>query len=116
MIAFLQRTNSRNLAMGLAVLLLTLVLSDWIAPALYNSKKYPGPTAAENVAAGGDLFMPGRQGDVDCICAALADGTLSEDALRRSAGRVIRMCRALGGEPPRNDRLQSPTASGCFYR
>ena len=76
-----------------------LVMSDWIAPALYNSEKYPGPTAAENVAAGGDLFMPGRQGDVDCICAALADGTLSEDALRRSAGRVIRMCRALGGEP-----------------
>ncbi len=72
-----------------------LVMSDWIAPALYNSKKYPGPTAAENVAAGGDLFMPGRQGDVDCICAALAEGTLPRNAVLESAGRVVRMCREL---------------------
>ena len=57
--------------------------------------KYPGPTAAENVAAGGDLFMPGRQGDVDCICAALSEGTLPRSAVLESAGRVVRMCREL---------------------
>ena len=74
-----------------------IVMSDWIAPALYNSAKYPGPTAAENVAAGGDLFMPGHQADVDSICAARADGTLSRIALEQSASRVVRMCRALGG-------------------
>ena len=73
-----------------------LVMSDWIAPPLYNSKKYPGPTAAENVAAGGDLFMPGRQGDVDSICAAVSDGTLERRALEESASRVLRMCRELG--------------------
>ncbi len=75
-----------------------VVMSDWIAPALYNSKRYPAPTAAENVAAGADLFMPGRQGDVDCICAARADGTLTRDALAASAGRVLRTCRELAAD------------------
>ena len=72
-----------------------VVMSDWIAPMLYHSARYPGPTAAENVAAGGDLFMPGRRGDVDSICAACTDGTLSRRALEESASRVLRMCREL---------------------
>lgn len=72
-----------------------VVMSDWITPVLYNSERYPGPTAAENVAAGGDLFMPGRAEDVQSILDALADGTLSRTALEISASRVLRMCRAL---------------------
>jgi len=75
-----------------------LVMSDWIVPALYRSGKYPGPTAAENVAAGGDLFMPGRQDDADSICAALADGTLPRSAALESAGRVLRTCRELAAD------------------
>ena len=73
-----------------------VVMSDWISPPLYNSKKYSGPTAAENVAAGGDLFMPGRDADVESICAALESGSLQRRALQESASRVIRMCRELG--------------------
>ena len=40
--------------------------------------------------------MPGRQDDIDCITAALADGTLSRDAARESVSRVVRTCRELG--------------------
>ena len=72
-----------------------IVISDWIAPVLNYSKKYPGPTAAENVAAGGDLFMPGRQSDIESICTARADGSLPRRALEESASRVLRACRAL---------------------
>lgn len=73
-----------------------LVMSDWIIPPLYNSEKYPAPTAAENVAAGGDLFMPGRAEDIQSILDALTDGTLSRAALEESASRVLRLCRELG--------------------
>ena len=79
-----------------------IVMTDWVVPALYRSEKYPGPTAAENVAAGGDLFMPGRQGDVDSIRAARADGTLARRALEESASRVVRMCRELGAAETQN--------------
>ena len=82
-----------------------LVMTDWITPPLYNSSKYPCPTAAECIAAGGDLYMPGRGADIDSICAARADGTLPRRALEASAGRVIRMCRELGGTG--NDGTQS---------
>ena len=73
-----------------------VVMSDWIAPVLYQSRKYPGPTAAENVAAGGDLFMPGRDADVESITAALAEGTLPRRSAEESASRVVRLCRELG--------------------
>ena len=73
-----------------------VVMSDWIAPALYRSKKYPGPNAAENVAAGGDLFMPGRQSDIDCVREALESGALSRRQAEESASRVVRLCRELG--------------------
>ena len=75
-----------------------VVMSDWVFPPLYRSEKYPGPTAAENVAAGGDLFMPGRAEDVESILTALESGTLSRAALEESASRVLRLCRELGGE------------------
>ena len=72
-----------------------VVMSDWIMPPLYTSKTYPGPTAAENVAAGGDLFMPGRAEDVRSILDALAAGGLSRTALEESASRVLRLSREL---------------------
>ena len=40
--------------------------------------------------------MPGRRADIDCICAARADGTLSRLSLEESASRVVRTCRELG--------------------
>jgi beta-glucosidase len=73
-----------------------VVMSDWIAPMLYNSARYPGPTAAENVAAGGDLFMPGKEEDVQSILGALQCGALERRALEESASRVLRLCRELG--------------------
>jgi beta-glucosidase len=73
-----------------------VVMSDWIAPVLYTSQKYRCPTAAENVAAGGDLFMPGRAEDVESILGARQAGILPRRALEESASRVVRLCRALG--------------------
>ena len=75
-----------------------VVMSDWIAPVLYNSPIYPGPTAAENVAAGGDLFMPGKAEDVQSILGAVQCGALPRRALEESASRVLRLCRELSAE------------------
>ena len=75
-----------------------VVMSDWITPVLYNSPRYPAPTAAENVAAGGDLFMPGRDEDVQSILGARQCGALSRQALEESASRVLRLCRELSAD------------------
>ncbi len=40
-----------------------------------------------------DLVMPGRPDQVEALEKALAEGKVSEDDLRRSAARILRMIR-----------------------
>ena len=63
-----------------------LVMTDW------NSCK---PAAAGDpagcVPAGNDLVMPGSAEDMQAIFAAIQSGAITPTALRRSAGRVLRL-------------------------
>jgi len=62
-----------------------LVMTDWGSCA-------PGHgDPAKGVPAGNDLIMPGSEYDHKSILAAAADGRISKEALRRSAGRVLRV-------------------------
>ena len=48
-------------------------------------------------AAGGDLFMPGCQGDYQDILAGLKEGDLSREQLLVNASRLYRMAQELTG-------------------
>lgn len=62
-----------------------LVMTDWGST---NANAGKTELAAP---AGNDLVMPGSDYDRSCILQAIEDGTLSAEALRRSACRVLRL-------------------------
>lgn len=71
-----------------------VVMTDWGATSRLggnNGQKYGCASAALCIHAGNDLIMPGSQGDVDQILAALADGSLALGELQRCAGNVLRL-------------------------
>ena len=74
-----------------------IVMTDWVVGALSASdgNKYRGTVADEVVKAGGDLFMPGMQGDYDRILSALKDGSVSRKQIQQNATRVYRMAEEL---------------------
>ena len=75
-----------------------IVMTDWVI-AYMDSKdnKYPAVKPHMVAAAGGDLFMPGCQGDYDDILQALKDGRLTRDQLLINASRLCRLARSLHG-------------------
>ncbi len=77
-----------------------IVMTDWITAQgiLGKAAKYSAPQGKRIAAAGGDLVMPGCQGDYKSILAGLADGTLSRRTLDENATRVLRMAEELCGE------------------
>ena len=74
-----------------------IVMTDWVVDSLSasNSNKYRGALANEVVKAGGDLFMPGIQGDYDRILSGLKDGSISRTQIQQNATRVYRMAEVL---------------------
>ena len=76
-----------------------IVMTDWLVGGDYLSKnpKYPAPTASGIAAAGGDLVMPGGNGDYKDILAALKNGRLKREQLEINATRVLRITELLGG-------------------
>ena len=56
------------------------------------------PNAARIAAAGGDLIMPGSQGDLKAMMKGLKDGTVTRRQLMINATRVIRMAKKLTEE------------------
>ena len=74
-----------------------IVMTDWLVALSMFSKgaKYPAPAGAGIAAAGGDLVMPGGQGDCESILAGLRSGRLSREQLRINATRVARMAKML---------------------
>lgn len=74
-----------------------LIMTDWVTGGSVLSKgaKYPVPNAGKVAAAGGDLFMPGCQKDVDEVRAELASGRLSRRQLEINASRIIQAGRML---------------------
>lgn len=74
-----------------------IVMTDWVVggTAKYRNKKRPMPNAGKVAAAGGDLFMPGCQGDYDRCLALLRSGKLPRVQLELNATRVLHMAKRL---------------------
>ena len=72
-----------------------IVMTDWVLPLKNRGTRYAIADAGRVAAAGGDLFMPGSQGDYDSIMAALKSGGLTRHQLEVNASRVLRMSRRL---------------------
>ena len=68
-----------------------IVMTDWVVQGgmIPKDAKYPGPTAADVAAAGGDLFMPGSRQDAATVLNALKEGRLSREQLQINATRVL---------------------------
>ena len=69
-----------------------IVMTDWLVGRDFLSRnpKYPAPTASGIAGAGGDLVMPGGNGDYKDILAALKSGKLKRRQLEINASRVLR--------------------------
>lgn len=76
-----------------------IVMTDWVL-GLMNSKtnKHPAVQPRMVAAAGGDLFMPGCQGDYKDILAGLEAGDLSREQLLINVSRLYRLARELTGD------------------
>ncbi|SEK26009.1 beta-glucosidase [Butyrivibrio sp. ob235] len=74
-----------------------IVMTDWVVEMLTVSSKnkHRGALANEVVKAGGDLFMPGTQGDFDRILADIKSGAISRKQIEQNATRVYRMANEL---------------------
>lgn len=68
-----------------------IVMTDWVVQGgmIPKDAKYPGPTAADVAAAGGDLFMPGSKNDCDSVLKALQEGRLPKEQLQINVTRVL---------------------------
>lgn len=67
-----------------------VIMSDW-----HTTAPQDGSVPWKCVEAGNDIIMPGSYKDDENIRKAYEEGKLSEEVIRRSAGRVIRMVQKL---------------------
>ncbi len=67
-----------------------VIMSDW-----NTTGPEDGSVPWQCIAAGNDIIMPGNQKDDENIRKAYEQGKLSEEMIRRSAGRIIRMIHRL---------------------
>ena len=74
-----------------------LVMTDWITKLSTQVLKYEYASAANSVAAGNELIMPGGQEDVDEIMSAMQAGRISRSHLERCAYNVERAAMKLAG-------------------
>ena len=76
-----------------------IVMTDWLVGVLNSGKKkYPAPNAAKIAAAGGDLVMPGRPGDLKAMREGLKNGTVTRRQLLVNGARVLRLAKKLTEE------------------
>jgi beta-glucosidase len=68
-----------------------VIMSDW-----NTTVPEDGSVPWQCIAAGNDIIMPGNKKDDENICKAYEDGKLSEEMIRRSAGRIFQMLKKLG--------------------
>lgn len=75
-----------------------IIMSDW-------NTTVPGDGSIpwRCVEAGNDIIMPGNQKDAENIREAYEQGKISEETIRRSAGRVLKIIQKLISEPKRNN-------------
>ena len=76
-----------------------IVMTDWYATqdlSGNNDKPYGASDAALCIKSGNDLIMPGSEKDIDRILEALKNSTLTEEELRLSAKRILKVLRRCG--------------------
>lgn len=69
-----------------------IIMSDW-----NTTVPEDGSTPWKCAAAGNDIIMPGNQKDAENIRMAYEQGKLSEEAIRRCAGRILHAIQKLTG-------------------
>ena len=78
-----------------------VIMSDW-----NTTVPEDGSIPWQCIAAGNDIIMPGNQKDDESIREAFERGELSEETIRCSAGRILKMIQKLTF--PHRRRLQGP--------
>lgn len=76
-----------------------IVMTDWYATqdlSGNNDKPYGASDDALCIKSGNDLIMPGSEKDIDRILEALKNSTLTEEELRLSAKRILKVLRRCG--------------------
>ena len=70
-----------------------VIMSDW-----NTTVPEDGSVPWQCIAAGNDLIMPGNHKDAANICEAYEQGELSEEMIRCSAGRILKMIQRLSDQ------------------
>ncbi|KAI4442049.1 beta-glucosidase [Schaedlerella arabinosiphila] len=70
-----------------------VIMSDWNTTVPEN-----GSVPWQCIAAGNDIIMPGNHKDAANICEAYEQGKLSEETIRCSAGRILKMIQRLSDQ------------------
>jgi beta-glucosidase len=68
-----------------------IVMTDWVLDLKNHGTMFKKADAGRVAAAGGDLFMPGCQGDYDSVMDALKSGALTRSQMEINAERVRAM-------------------------
>lgn len=76
-----------------------IVMTDWVTPMTGDARSANRDSQAQYVAAaGGDLFMPGNEGDYDNLLQGIDSGAVTLEQVKINASRVVRTARALTQE------------------
>ena len=74
-------------------------MTDWVTPMTGDARSANRDSQAQYVAAaGGDLFMPGNEGDYDNLLQGIDSGAVTLEQVKINASRVVRTVRALTQE------------------
>ena len=76
-----------------------IVMTDWVTPMTGDARSANRDSQAQYVAAaGGDLFMPGNEGDYDNLLQGIDSDAVTLEQVKINASRVVRTVRALTQE------------------
>ena len=76
-----------------------IVMTDWVTSMTGDARSANRDSQAQYVAAaGGDLFMPGNEGDYDNLLQGIDSGAVTLEQVKINASRVVRTVRALTQE------------------
>ena len=69
------------------------VMTDWLVTSSFipNEGKYSCASAAQDVATGNDMTMPGLEEDTEAILKALRSGELTREDLEIAASRILKV-------------------------
>ncbi|MCR4675801.1 MAG: fibronectin type III-like domain-contianing protein, partial [Sphaerochaetaceae bacterium] len=72
-----------------------VVMTDWIVGGMESRGKYGAPSSCKIAGAGGDVMMPGSEGDYKTLLSGLKCGLVSRSQLEENASRMFRLAKEL---------------------